>query len=279
MFFRCLTGVIALVAAQSLAIVSARAFDETRYPDWKGQWVRIGAGAYDPTKRGGRGQDPPLTTEYRAVWEKNLAEEASGGQDYNPQARCVSGGMPRMMVAYEPMEIIITPEITYIQVAHMNEFRRVYTDGRQRPKDMEPSFAGYSIGQWVDAGGSGGYDTLIIETKDLKGPRIFDASGIPLHQDNQTIVKERIALDRANPDILLNEIETVDNALTQPWIVTRKYQRERNPVWIEHACSEYNTYVFIRGETYFVGADGNLMPTRKGQPPPDLQHFNPAQRK
>jgi len=279
MLFRCLIGAIALLSAESFALVGARAFDDARYPDWKGQWIRIGAGAYDPAKKGGRGQNPPLTPEYRAVWEKHLAEEAAGGQYYNPQARCVSGGMPRMMVVYEPMEIIITPETTYIQITHMNEFRRVYTDGRERPKNLEPSFAGYSIGQWIDADGRGRYDTLVVETRDLRGPRVFEASGIPLHKDNQTIVKERITLDRANPDILLNEITTVDNALTQPWIVTRRYKRERSPVWIEHACSEYNTYVFIRGETYFVGGDGNLMPTRPGQPPPDLQHFNQARQK
>jgi hypothetical protein len=31
--------------------------------------------------------------------------------------------------------------------------------------------------------------------------------------------------------------------------------------------------VKIGKETYFRGADGNLMPTRRGQPEPDLRHF------
>ena len=78
MLFRCAIGAMALLAAQSLAIADAFAFDRTKYPDWKGQWVRIGAGTFDPTKKTGRGQEPPLTPEYRAVWEKHLAEEASG---------------------------------------------------------------------------------------------------------------------------------------------------------------------------------------------------------
>src|SRR3954464_6434316 len=97
------------LAALGGALTDASAFDDAKYPDWKGQWVRIGAGTFDPSKRGGLDQQPPLTPEYHALWEKNLATAAAGGQDYNPQARCLPGGMPRMMVAFEPMEIIITP--------------------------------------------------------------------------------------------------------------------------------------------------------------------------
>ena len=59
-----------------------------------------------------------------------------------------------------------------------------------------PQFLGYSIGQWVDEDGDGRYDTLVVETRGMKGPRAFEATGIPLHVDNQTIVKERIYLDK-----------------------------------------------------------------------------------
>jgi hypothetical protein len=45
-------------------------------------------------------------------------------------------------------------------------------------------------------------------------------------------------------------------------------------VWIEDVCAENNKYVFVRKETYFISADGYLMPTRKDQPPPDLRKFD-----
>jgi len=279
MHCRCTIGAMALLTAYGLAIAGAGAFDEAKYPDWKGMWTRIGPGAYDPTLPPGRGQKPPLTPEYLAIWESNLAEEAAGGQNYNPQARCLSGGMPRMMIVYEPMEIIITPDVTYIYVGQFGDMRRIYTDGRSRPNNLEPSYVGYSIGRWIDESGSGRLDTLVVETRDLRGPRIVDASGIPLHKDNKTIVRERIRLDRANSDVLTNEITTIDNALTRPWTVTRKYRRERNPIWVEQGCGENNTYVFLDNESYFIGADGRLMPTRKDQPPPDLRHFNTLQKK
>jgi hypothetical protein len=275
---------IALVAALSAAlsglpISSAQAFDDAKYPDWKGQWVRIGGGGqFDPDKPGGRGQQPPLTAEYRAIWEANLAEAAAGGQNYNTQVHCLPGGMPRMMMAYEPMEIIVTPDITYIQISFNNEFRRIYTDGRDWPKNEEPSYSGYSIGKWIDADADGRYHALAVETRNLKGPRIFDPSGIPLHKDNQTIVKERIFLNAADADVLRDEITTIDHALTRPWTITRSYRRVRNPVWVEHICAENNTYVFIGEETYVISADGHLMPTKKNQAPPDLRYFNQSRK-
>ena len=45
-------------------------------------------------------------------------------------------------------------------------------------------------------------------------------------------------------------------------------------IWFEDNCTENNRHVIIGTEDYFVGADGNLMPTRKDQPPPDLKYFN-----
>ncbi len=47
-----------------------------------------------------------------------------------------------------------------------------------------------------------------------KGPRQFESSGLPLHADNQTIIKERLYLDRDNGDVLHDEITTIDHALT-----------------------------------------------------------------
>jgi hypothetical protein len=270
-----------VVGALAIALVScgyatwAQAWDDALYPDWKGQWVRTGrGGTFDPTKPGGRGQQPPLTPEYQAVWEANLAEARAGGQAYNGQAHCLPGGMPRMMIPYEPMEIIVTPGITYVQFSFNNEFRRIYTDGRDWPKDPEGSFSGYSIGRWSSSRPGGPYDALDVETRALKGPRTIDASGIPLHKDNQTIVREHLYSDAADPDTLHDDITTIDHALTRPWTVNRYFHRVRDPNWVEHICAEGNQYTFIQGDTYLIGPGGYLMPAKKGQNPPDLRYFN-----
>jgi len=176
-----------------------------------------------------------------------------------------------------PAEFVILPRIAYVNFEnHMP--RRIYTDGRSFPTNEEPSFAGYSIGQWLDTDGDGRYDTLAVETRNLKGPRTFETTGLPLHKDNQTIVKERIALDKSNPDVLLNEITTIDNALTRPWTVIKKYRREHNFIWFENICAEGNAHVAIGKENYMMSADGLLMPARKNQAPPDLRYFQQMQR-
>src|SRR5262245_54755878 len=218
-------GIAAFGLAIGISADAAQAFDETKYPDWSGQWHRpSGVGiAWDQTKPLGRGQQAPLTPEYQALFEASLADQAKGGQGEDARFTCVPPGMPRIMTIIWPAEFVILPKITYVNFEnHMP--RRIYTDGRSFPTNEEPSFAGYSIGQWLDTDGDGRYDTLAAETRNLKGPRTFETTGLPLHKDNQTVVKERIALDKSNPDILINEITTIDNALTRPWTVVKKYR-------------------------------------------------------
>ena len=268
---------IVLAAALLRTIAPGQAFDESRYPDLNGQWSRAHPRSqWDPSKPRGLQQQAPLTAEYQAIFEANLADLHSGNLGADPQVFCLPSGMPRMMIAYEPIELIITVETVYIHTDHLGDFRRIYTDGRDWPAKIKPSFEGYSIGKWVDENGDGRYDVLEVETRALKGPRTFDADGLPLHEDNQTVVKERIYLDNTNRDLLHAEITTIDHALTRPWTVIRDYKREHHPIWYEYVCAEANSHVGIGKENYFLSADGLLMPARKNQPPPDLRYFTPA---
>jgi hypothetical protein len=212
------------------------------------------------------------------MFEANLADQAAGGQGLDPTYTCILDGMPRAMSVVFPMEIVITPKITYIMFEYLSMLRRIYTDGRAWPKDPEPAFMGYSIGKWIDEDGGGRYTLLEVETRNMKGPRVFDPSGIPLHKDNQTVVKERIYLDKANPDILHDEITTIDHALTRPWTVMKNYRRHRDPRWVEAVCMEANPHLRIGKENYMMSADGYLMPAKKDQPPPDLRYFNQARK-
>jgi len=114
----------------------------------------------------------------------------------------------------------------------------------------------------------------------LKGPRHYDAAGVPLHHDNESIFKERIYRDKNDKMIMRNEITVIDHALTRPWTVTRGYvlNPDPKPQWNEFICAEGNGHVFIGKDNYFISADGLLMPSRKGQEPPDLRYFKQPQR-
>ena len=179
------------------------------------------------------------------------------------------------MTTFVPFEILVTPQMTNFLIQHIHDSRRIFTDGRDWPKNIVPTFVGYSIGHWIDTDGDGRYDVLEVETRGFKGPRSYDPAGIPLAFDNQSIFKERIYSDKADPNILYDEITTIDNALTRPWSVTKTYTRVpvKQPEWIEEVCAEGNSDVEIDHQGYFLSGDGSLMPTKKDQAPPDLRYF------
>lgn len=274
MYYRILIGVIALAGTLSMAPAVAQwPPDLSKYPDWNYQWYRVGPiGQYNPATPRDK-QGAPLNDQYQKVFEDGLADEKQGGQGNDPTYTCLPDGMPRVMNAIFPMELIVTPKTTYVLVEYLMQQRRIYTDGRAMPEDAEPSFMGYSIGTWHDTDGDGRYDELRVETRNFRGPRVFDPTGIPLHKDNQTIVQERFFADKENADILHDEITTIDNALTHPWTILKSYRRERNAIFSEAYCAVDNPHVKIGGENYMLSSEGLLMPSKKGQKPPDLRYF------
>jgi len=265
-----------------MSLAQVQAFDDAKYPDLKGQWLAIRLGvrgqpAFDPTKPWGLGQQAPLTAEYQKILEASVADQAQGGQgNWHSGSRCLPPGMPATMTGYGDMEIVVMPETTYILISHnFDHHRRIFTDGRDWPQDVSPSFLGYSIGKWIDEDGDGRFDVLEVETRHFKGPRALDPAGMPVHADNQSIVKERIWLDKTDPNRLNDEITLIDNAFTRPWTVLKTYRRvpARQAAWIEQDCAGGTANILIGKELYYLSAENSLMPTRKDQPPPDLRHF------
>jgi hypothetical protein len=270
--------------AAVLTIGGASAAESAKYPDWRGQWERFavrglpGQPSHDQTKPWGFGQEAPLTGEYRNVLADSIADQAQGGVGNFPTVFGRAAGMPYMMIAFGPMEWVVTPETTYLLVGWHDHYRRIFTDGRDWPQTIAPAYAGYSIGRWIDEDGDGVYDTLMVETRAFKGPRAVDETGLPLHVDNQSIFKERIWRDKGNPRILHDEMTIIDHAFTRPWTVDKRYVHNPNPrpEWIEFYTTENNAQVKIGKENYFLSWDGLLMPAKKNQPPPDLRYFNPS---
>ena len=263
-------GAMALVAVLLTTVGSAAAYDESKYPDFNGQWRRAGSvrgdlrgAGFDPSRPFGREQRPPLTPQYQTIYEANLEDMAKGGQR-------ITG-----VTAFDT------------RTSEQKKFvGRLYVDCTGHGTigtlagadyDMEPKGRkGYSIGTWLDTDGDGKYDELRVETRGMRGPRSFEASGIPLHADNETVVQERIYLDKADPNLMHDDITTIDHALTRPWVVNQTYRRvvSDKPLWFPHeVCGEGNNHVGIGKENYFLSSDGYLMPTKKDQPPPDLRYF------
>lgn len=99
-------GMVTLAAVLTVAMVGALHAQDKKYPDWRGEW---GAAfprlpgqqlRFDPSKPFGKGQEAPLTDEYKKVYENNLGEIARGRQGlFLYHASCLPAGMPTMMSA------------------------------------------------------------------------------------------------------------------------------------------------------------------------------------
>jgi hypothetical protein len=267
------TATVVAIAAAMALLTPAQAFDQSKYPDLHGQWLRVGSPRWDDAHA-------PLTPEYQAIYQANLKDMTEGGQGIDPTYTCMSPGMPRVMNAYDPMEVVVTPGTTHILIQHIHDGRRIFTDGRDWPKEIDPTFAGYSIGKWRDTTGSGRFDLLEVETRNLMGPRVYDSTGLPFHADNETVIEERIYLDKADANLLHDDITVHDHALTGPFTANKKYSRapEAQPVWLESQCPDGNHHVKIGKENYYVSETGFLMPVKKNQAPPDLKYFKQTQK-
>ncbi len=285
MLYQSVIAGIAL-AVLSMTATGAQADEAAKYPDWSGQWTRVpdgGVPRYDPTKPL-RKQEAPLKPEYRARHEASMKDQDLGGHGLDLAYTCRPPGMPRMMSGVALMEFLISPGVTRI-LFDRNDYapRRIYTDGRPWPRfdSDNATFPGYTIGRWLDADGDGRFDTLEAETRHVRGPRTWDQSGIPMADDHEGVIRERLFPNKDNPNLLHNEMTTTDNSLTRPWTVMKNYRRVQSGQkmwWGENNCIEGQGHVRIGNETYFLSGDGSIMPMKKGQPPPDLKYFNQARK-
>ena len=195
-------------------------------PDWGGIWfVMFGASnnqsAAEPVPKG-------EYAERRAAW---LAEaRANGGVVRRARSNCSPPGMPRIMrLAQYPYEFVFAPgRVTINQEAWM-QTRTIWTDGRAHDPDHDPSFMGDSIGHWEG-------DTLVVETVGIL-PELEIDTGFG-HSDKFRLV-ERIHLDPADPDVLVNEMWMEDpEALAEPFTLSVRYRRDRYGKLIEFQCAE-----------------------------------------
>lgn len=199
-------------------------------PDITGIWERSPDQGirFDPS-----GAAPPLTPAYAAKLQADLAARAKGEDVADPTAGCLPPGMPRMMSATYPLEVLQTRGQVTIIAEWDSTVRRIFTDGRSHPSDddLDVTFNGHSIGHW-EAG------VLVVDTVGLHGDTSFEAS--PLRHSDQMHLVERIRL--LDPKTLEDQITVIDPvALTRPWIVVRRYVRGGPGARImEYVCEENN---------------------------------------
>jgi hypothetical protein len=171
--------------------------------------------------------EPPLRQPHLDEWraaQKRAAELSQKGlPPVSTGMACIPEGMPGMMQATFPMEILESPgRVTIVQEAY-NQVRRVYLGAKPiAPEDAEPRFAGNSTGVWQG-------DTLVVQTAGVKeSVRFRNVPHSPLMR-----ITERMRL--VNPEILENQVTVEDpEYLTKPWTWTWMYKR-----WPGYQIEEY----------------------------------------
>jgi hypothetical protein len=178
---------------------------------------------------------PPLKPEFQAAYaaeQKKVADANAAGKPLaNNYTHCIPDGMPAMMMAMFPMEILQTPrQVTVIQEAY-NQVRRIYlNDSLPAVEDAEPGFWGHSAGKWEG-------DEFVVETIGIKEYVRF--RGAP-HSANMRI-HER--LRRIDADHVENNISVDDpEFLTTPWQWKWIYQRRPNYKMYEYVCEDNREY-------------------------------------
>src|SRR5215831_12360449 len=113
-----------LALAALLGAISLPASAEWRYPDWSGQWTDLNTGRWDPS-RPANAQAAPLIPEYRTKLAAAAADRRQGGRGNTPTMACGHSGMPRSMLVYETMEIVIKPSAAYMLFSFVDPLRRI----------------------------------------------------------------------------------------------------------------------------------------------------------
>lgn len=225
-------GAAAPATPAAPAVPTVITVGDSKLPNLNGMWIRTGSFLFDPAVRNPLDMKPP----YKPDWMKDFDEHrqrvaTTGVNTLDPTAGCIPPGMPRMMSAVYPMEVLMTPGQVTIITEWMGQIRRVYMDGRPHPEDPDITYVGHSTGKWEG-------DTLVIDTVAMKGDTMLDQTGMK-HSDDIRVV-ERMRL--VDAQTLENELTLHDPvAFTRPWTVKRVFKRAKpGDEMREFVCMENN---------------------------------------
>ena len=169
----------------------------------------------------------PFTEVGRKAFE---AAQATNSKE-DPEGFCMPPGVPRMMYTPYPTEILQLPErVVFVYEGGAHVWRNIWLDGRQQPKDPNPTYLGYSTGKWEG-------DTLVVDTMGLNDRTWLDAAG---HGHGEKLhVIERFTRSDSNTLRVEATIEDPDY-YTKPWTVVTFATWYANQEVMEYICQENN---------------------------------------
>jgi hypothetical protein len=143
----------ALVLTAFLTATGSAAQAETeQYPDWRGEWTTVFPRVpgqqlrFDPSKPYGKGQEAPLTEEYKKIYEDNLAEVAAGkGSVFSSGNAGPSSGIKIKLTALAASRLMTLILLSSIKSSGLAALMAASMMGRTRSRYDASSFAFKSI--------------------------------------------------------------------------------------------------------------------------------------
>lgn len=172
------------------------------------------------------GELPPLLPEARKIYEQHQRDRANGDTYFDRATWCAAAGVPRLLVANHPFEIMVDKR----QVGFFFEWNRWVRLVDMSGAPLEPYYPlslGTASGTWQEDG------ALIIETTGLMHETIMDYAGLP-HSD-ELVMTETLRL--ADADTLENHIRFEDPlTFAAPWETIVTYKRQHDARLKEDVC-------------------------------------------
>ena len=161
-----------------------------------------------------------------ALYKQRRATESKD----DPTGYCIPGGVPRSDVVPYPLKILNLPGEMLVLYEAVHSYRQIFTDGRELPKDPNPTWMGYSIGHWDG-------DAMVVETAGFNDHGWLDNNGLP-GTDALHVTERFRRKDFGHLEIQV----TIDDAkaYAKPWTVTIPYVLLPDTELIEYICDENN---------------------------------------
>jgi len=192
--------------------------------DLSGIWQRPYVPDMTKNGRGQKGEpELPFTPAGLADWS---GYDAANG-DYT--GSCFPFGLMRSVNSPYPLQIVQTDKYVVLLFETNTWFHIVPIDGRDHPKEPEPTWFGSSIGKWNG-------DTLAVDTVGFNGYTRLDTVGHP-HSDALHMIQTFRRLDADHIEYTV----TIDDPkmYTKPWKNERSFVPLKGEL-MEYSCEENN---------------------------------------
>jgi hypothetical protein len=203
-------------------------------PDLSGIWRKNPSSKVGAGNLAGEGLEVPFQPWAEALYKARREVNGRGV----PSERCLPHSIPKAYLILEPTKIVQTPGLIAILYEEFNNYRQIFTDGREFPANLDRRWLGYSIGTWEG-------DTLVVDTRGFVDETWLDFSGHPA-TDALHFVERYHRRDFGHLDIQF----TVDDpkAYLKPWAVNVPFDVLPDTEMLEQICDNEKDTAHIVGK-------------------------------